>query len=61
MKPFDGGQRAFKRGNLVNPYNPDTSRYRDWQFGFDKAYFANLEQVKQREARNGKTQKENAA
>lgn len=61
MKPFDEGQRAFKKGNLVNPYNPDTSRYRDWQFGFDRAYFDNLAQVKQREARNGKAQKENTA
>jgi hypothetical protein len=61
MKPFDEGQRAFKRGNLVNPYNPETSRYRDWQFGFDRAYFDNLERVKEREARNGKAQKENSA
>jgi hypothetical protein len=49
MKPYDEGQRAFKRGVLVNPYNPDTSRYRDWQFGFDRAYFGNLDKVKERE------------
>lgn len=58
MKPYDEGQRAFKRGNLVNPYNPDTSRYRDWQFGFDQAYFLNLEKVKDGESR--KTQKASA-
>ncbi len=49
MKPFDEGQRAFKRGNLVNPYNPETSRYRDWQFGFDRAYFDHLKIVEEKE------------
>lgn len=61
MKPFDEGVRAFKKGNLVNPYNKDTSRYRDWEFGFNQAYFDNLKKVQEREAKNGKTQKENAA
>lgn len=51
MKPFDEGRLAFKRGNLVNPYNPNTSRHRDWQFGFDRAYFENLEKVKNAEDR----------
>lgn len=50
MKPFDEGVRAFQRGNLVNPYNPDTSRYRDWEFGFNTAYFSNLKAVKEKEA-----------
>jgi len=54
MKPFEEGLRAFKRGDLVNPYNQDTSRYRDWQFGFDRAYFENLERVKEKE-QNGRT------
>jgi hypothetical protein len=61
MKPYDEGYRAFRKGQLSNPYNKDTSRYRDWEFGFNKAYFDNLERVKEREARDGKTQKENAA
>lgn len=51
MKPFDEGQRAFKKGQLTNPYNPDTSRHRDWQWGFDRAYFDNLEKVKDAEER----------
>ncbi len=58
MKPFDEGIRAFHKGDLVNPYNPETSRYRDWQFGFDRAYFANLEKVKALE--NGTTEKDTA-
>jgi len=49
MKPFDEGRLAFKRGNLVNPYNADTSRHRDWQFGFDRAYFDHLKGVKEKE------------
>ena len=55
MKPFDEGRLAFKKGKISNPYNPDTSRYRDWQFGFDRAYFENLETVKDGE--NRKAQK----
>ena len=51
MKTFEEGMQAFKRGFLVNPYKKDTSRYRDWIFGFNKAYFANLEVL------NGKTEK----
>lgn len=42
---------AFKKGDLVNPYPENTTRHRDWQFGFNKAYFFNLEKVKQRESR----------
>ncbi len=49
MKPFDEGRLSFKKGQLTNPYNADTSRYRDWQFGFDRAYFENLTKVKERE------------
>lgn len=53
MKAFDEGVLAFKKGkNLSNPYKENTSRYRDWEFGFNKAYFANLEML------NGKTQKD---
>lgn len=50
MKPYDEGAKAFKRGNLVNPYNKDTARYKDWQFGFDQAYFKTLKQVKEAES-----------
>lgn len=59
MKPFDEGRLAFRKGNLTNPYNPDTSRHRDWQFGFDRAYFENLEKVKTNEE-NRKAKKASA-
>jgi len=45
MKPFDEGYRAFKRGNVVNPYHKNTVRNRDWEFGFNKAYFDNLKEL----------------
>lgn len=52
MKAFDEGAYAFKRGkNLTNPYPQGTSRYRNWEYGFNKAYFANLEML------NGKAEK----
>lgn len=41
----------FRKGNLENPFNEGTQRNKDWQFGFNKAYFANLEKVKSYEAR----------
>jgi hypothetical protein len=49
MKAYDEGYRDFKKGNLENPYREGTNRHRDWQFGFNRAYFANLDKVKSRE------------
>ena len=57
LTPFQEGYTAFHEGNLDNPYNQDTSRARDWQFGFNKAYYNNLGYVKKREATDGKTKK----
>ena len=52
MKPYEKGFDAFKKGNLGNPYPINTKQHKDWEFGFNKAYFKNLEFVKQREANN---------
>lgn len=49
MKPFKKGMMAFKDGELGNPYTMGTQRHKDWELGFNKAYFRNLERVKQRE------------
>ena len=57
MTPFKEGYEAFKNGNLTNPYNKSTTRHRDWQFGFDRAYFNNLDWVKKKEARHGASKK----
>ena len=42
----DKGKYAFKKGWLGNPYDPDTAQGREWQRGFDTAYFDNLEKFK---------------
>jgi hypothetical protein len=49
MKPFDKGVDAFKKGKLGNPYRVNTSDHRDWEYGFNKAYFANLKRVQENE------------
>jgi len=49
MKPFQKGIEAFKKGRLENPYRPNTKDNRDWEFGFNRAYFANLEKVLENE------------
>lgn len=53
------GYKAFnktdKKKTLACPYAENTTRAREWVFGWDRAYFDNLEKVKKRE------QKENNA
>ena len=39
---FDKGKFAFKKGWLGNPYKPDTIQGKEWQRGFNAAYFENL-------------------
>lgn len=51
LNPFHRGLKDFYNGNITNPYKDNTQDSRDWQFGFNKSYFANLERI------NGKTQK----
>jgi hypothetical protein len=41
----DIGYRAFKRGRIINPYKKDSSFYKEWERGFNKAYFENLEKI----------------
>ena len=50
-KPFNQGYRGFLVGSLTNPYPQNTKDYRDWEFGFNKAYFKNKEQVLDKESR----------
>ena len=38
----DKGYRAFKRGRIINPYEKESSFYKEWERGFNKAYFENL-------------------
>ena len=46
MKPYEQGRQAFKTGKLGNPYQAQTKENREWEMGFNKAYFLNLERVK---------------
>lgn len=39
------GYYAFSRGWLKNQYHPDSNKGKEWQRGFDKAYFDNLDKV----------------
>ena len=52
MKPFQKGADCFNKGRLGNPYPPTTTDHRDWEYGFNKAYFINLKKVKEHEQRN---------
>ena len=45
------GYTDFKRGRVGNPFHKDTMQYREWNRGFNKAYFEQLKKVKQHEAR----------
>ena len=38
----DKGYSAFKRGRIINPYKKESSFYKEWERGFNKAYFENL-------------------
>lgn len=56
MKPFHQGRRAFNKPKFVktkkglilegNPYPENTKDHRDWEFGYNKAYYENLEETK---------------
>lgn len=51
MNAFEQGYKDFGKGQTVNPYNENTSKHRDWAFGFTKAYTANLQRVRDNENR----------
>ena len=48
---FNQGFSAFKRKKLVNPFNDMTKQSREWQRGFNSAYYMQLERTKNVEAR----------
>lgn len=45
MTPFKEGIRDFNVGQLINPYNSDTYRSREWERGSNTAYFKNLKRI----------------
>lgn len=52
MKPYELGMLGFKR-NKTNPFTLDTFDYKEWERGYNSAYFENLEKVRDRETREG--------
>ena len=46
MKPYEKGTKDFWLGNISNPYKLDSKQGKEWEMGFNKAYFRNLERVK---------------
>lgn len=45
---FKEGYRAFFKGWLTNKYHPENVRGKEWQRGFDRGYFENLNRLRQR-------------
>ena len=52
LSKYDAPLRIqFERGIVSSPFNPNTMQTREWQRGFNSAYFANLKKVKNYEFR----------
>jgi hypothetical protein len=45
---LEKGKFAFKKGWLGNPYKPETVQGKEWQRGFNAAYFENLDKLTKR-------------
>ena len=45
----------FQKGRLSNPFHKDTMQYREWNRGFNKAYFDRLRKVKKYESKGSKS------
>jgi len=48
---YEKGYTDFKRGRVSNPFHQDTMQFREWNRGFNVAYFEQLKKVKEYEAR----------
>lgn len=53
MKNVREGIQGFYK-NLTNPHNKSSQAYREWEFGYNKAYFENLERQKKYESERAK-------
>lgn len=50
-KVVQQGAQAFKRGVFGNPYNKDSNKHKQWEFGYNQEYFKNLDAVLEREGK----------
>ena len=48
---YERGIKSFRKGKVKSPYPLNTMLHREWQRGFDFAYFVNLKRTKKYEAR----------
>lgn len=48
------GYKDFRQGRVVNPFPSDTMQYREWERGFNKAYFDQLKRVRGHEQATGR-------
>ena len=48
---FQKGYDSFKRGRMKNTFHPNSMQSREWDRGFNSAYFQNLKKVKNYEYR----------
>jgi len=52
---FEQGYGDFKRGRVGNPFHKHTMQHREWNRGFNKAYFDRLRKVKKYESKGSKS------
>lgn len=45
------GYSSFKKGEHTNPYPTNTMQYREWNRGYNRAYYDNLDWVRKYESR----------
>lgn len=55
MNVFEQGKKAFKKGDIGNPYPANTTNNRNWEHGFNTEYFKCLEKQKQYESAQANT------
>jgi hypothetical protein len=52
---YEKGYKDFRQGRVVNPFPSDTMQYREWERGFNKAYYEQLKRVKGNEQATGRS------
>lgn len=50
---FEKGYTDFKHGRVTNPFHVHTMQNREWERGFNKAYFEQLKRIKKYEQTKG--------
>jgi len=48
---YDKGYADFNKGRVGNPFAEDTMQYREWERGFNTAYYDQLKRVQQYDIR----------